>query len=126
LNPPSLGILYLQSVGVLGWLGVPLQPVTIYLLPLVSLFLILWFGVHSPGKRDIKRALWYLFLANSSAALVVVALQLMWAQVGQDNVMVVQGRYFIPILGLAGMAAIDLVPNRRPPPRGGLGWQASQ
>jgi len=105
--------MYLECVGVFGWLTVVLQPHATYLLPLASLFLILWFAVRSPREGSIKRALWYLSLATASAALVVVALLLMSAHVGHDSVMDVEGRYFIPILGVAGMAAIELVPGRR-------------
>jgi uncharacterized membrane protein len=42
---------------------------------------------------------------------------LMSAHVEQDRVIGVQGRYFIPVLVLAGMAAIKLAPGLRPSTR---------
>ena len=60
-------------------------------------------------------------LALASAALVMTAMYLMSSNIGQDAVTGVQGRYFIPILVLAGMAAIELAPGiRRSVPR----WQS--
>jgi hypothetical protein len=53
--------------------------------------------------------------------LIVFTLYLIWAHVGRDYAAGVQGRYFIPLLGLAGIAAIELAPRRRTPaPR----WQS--
>jgi uncharacterized membrane protein len=105
--------LYLESVGVFGWLTVLLRPGMVYVLPLISLLLLWWLGVRDPLEhRRTRRALWYVMLALASAVLVVVALYLMWEHVGQDSDLVVQGRYFIPIFGLAGMAAIELLPQR--------------
>jgi uncharacterized membrane protein len=53
--------------------------------------------------------------------LVVIALYVVWAHVGQDYTAGVQGRYFIPLLGLAGVAVMELAPRRRSPaPR----WQS--
>jgi uncharacterized membrane protein len=107
---------YLETVGVFGWLSVPLLPVFffVYLLPLVN-FLIVWKLVtRGSEERSVLSALWYLGLAVASAFLVMTALYLVSAQVGQNKITGVQGRYFIPILVLAGMAVIEMAPGRRP------------
>jgi len=109
----SLVNLYVQGVGVFGWLTVLLRPGIVYVLPLVSLFLLWRLGIRSPLERSAMRALWYLALVLTSAALIVVALYLWWAHVGQDYAAGVQGRYFIPLLGLAGIAVLELAPRRR-------------
>jgi len=119
--------LYRETVGVFGWLTVPLQPAFVYLLPLPS-FLILWkIGARRSGERSLLCALWYLALALASAFLVMTAMYLMSARVGQTEVTGLQGRYFIPILILAGMAMVELSPGRRPSaPRGrDLAWIAA-
>jgi len=112
---------YAQAVGMFGWLKVFLRPSVVYILPFGSILLLLKLGIHGPEKRLIGRALWRLTLALASAVLIVVALYLMWAHVGQESATGVQGRYFIPILVLAGMGVFELAPSRRPPaPR----WQS--
>jgi uncharacterized membrane protein len=104
----NLLILYAQTVGVFGWLTVPLHPIAVYLLPLVT-FAIVWsLGSRDTVGRTVLPALWHFALASTSAVLVMTAMYLMSAHVGQDKVTGVQGRYFIPILTLAGMSAIEL------------------
>ena len=113
--------LYVQGVGVFGWLTVMLRPGIVYVLPLLCFVLLLKLGVRGPMDRSARRGLWYLALAFASAILVVVAIYITFAHGGLDHVPGVQGRYFIPILVLAGMAAIELIPRRKPPaPR----WQS--
>jgi Predicted membrane protein (DUF2142) len=105
---------YRETVGFFGWLTVPLHPGIVYFLPLAN-FLIAWkLGTCGSAKRSVLCALWFLTLALASAALVLTAMYLMSAHFGQNEVTGVQGRYFIPILVLAGMAAIELAPGRRP------------
>lgn len=104
---------YRGAVGWFGWLTVQLQPHVVNVLPLAT-FLIVWkFGGGDRIERPVLCALWYLALAVASSVLVITALYLMSAQVGQDRVTGVQGRYFIPILVVAGMAVIALAPARR-------------
>ncbi len=111
--------LYLGTVGEFGWHTVPLHPVFIYLLPLAN-FVIVWkLGTRGSVERSALCALWYLALALASAVLVMIAMYLMSTQVGQTEATGLQGRYFIPILVLAGMAVIELAPGRRP---SGPGW----
>ena len=130
----SLGILpatrrYIEMVGDFGWLTVPFPAVFffVYLLPLVN-FLIVWkVGTRGSEKRSVPCAVWYLALAVASAFLVMTALYIVSTQVGGNEVTGVQGRYFIPILVLGGMAAIELAPGRRPsaPSWRNLAWIAA-
>lgn len=114
LDIGTLVNLYVQGVGVFGWLTVKLQPGIVYVLPIASIFLLWRMGIRGPVERSVERAIWQLLLTVSSAALVVIAIYLTWAHVGQESAMGVQGRYFIPLIVLAGMAVIELVPQRRP------------
>jgi uncharacterized membrane protein len=112
---------YTETVGRFGWLTVPLRPGVVCLLPLASLVIACTIGNRSPRGRTVLPALWHVVLALASAALVMTAMYLMSSNIGQDEVTGVQGRYFIPILVLAGLAAIELAPGiRRSVPR----WQS--
>ncbi len=108
---------YRQAIGWFGWLTVPIQPLLADLLPL-AMFLIAWkLGAGGRSERPVVCGLWYFVLAVATSVLVVAAMYLMSAHVGQDRVIGVQGRYFIPIFVLAGMAAVKLAPGLRPPAR---------
>jgi uncharacterized membrane protein len=108
-------VFYVQAVGVFGWLNVPLRPGIVYLLPLAN-FVIVWHsGFRVTLDRSVRHALWCIALAFTSVILVMAAVYLMWAHVGEDKITGLQGRYFIPLLCLAGLAAIELTPGRRPP-----------
>jgi hypothetical protein len=108
---------YRGAIGWFGWLTVPLQPLLANLLPF-AMFLIAWkLGTGDGIERPTLCALWYLALSIESSVLVVAAMYLMSAHVGQNRVIGVQGRYFIPVLVLAGMAAIKLAPGLRPSTR---------
>ncbi len=115
----TLGIIriikfYAQTVGIFGWLTVPLQPWVVYLLPLVSMVIVWNFGSRGIVKRSISHGLWCFALAFASAFLIFVALYLMWGHAGQSHVIAVQGRYFLPILILAGIAVLRFTPDRKP------------
>ena len=110
----EIGGLYFSTIGIFGWLSVLLRPVFAYFLPLAN-FMIVWsLGVRDTAERSVLRSLWYLVLALASAFLIMTAMYLMAARVGLNEITGAQGRYFIPILTLAGMAAIELAPGRRP------------
>ena len=109
----GVAILYLQTVGVMGWLSVPLSPRIVYLLPVISLTVVWRYGNFGPLERSTRRALWRLALALACTFLIVAIIYVMWAHVGQNYAAGVQGRYFIPILVLAGIGLLELVPTRR-------------
>jgi uncharacterized membrane protein len=108
-----IAILYLQTVGVFGWLLVLLSPRVVYLLPLFS-FAIAWrFGNFGAFVRSTSRVLWRLALALACTVLIVAIIYVMWAHVGLDYAAGVQGRYLIPILVLTGIALLELGRTRR-------------
>jgi uncharacterized membrane protein len=104
---------YIETVGIFGWLTVWLRPTFIYFLPMVNFLLIWKLGARGKMERSVSCGLWHLALALASSFLIMTALYLVSAQVGQDEITGVQGRYFIPILVLAGMALIELAPGSR-------------
>lgn len=115
----NLLLFYVQTVGAFGWLTVSLRPGVAYLLPLAGLLFVCIVGVRDPadseGQRAALPALWYLALVLASAFLIMTAMYLMYAVVGGDAVPGVQGRYFIPLLVLAGVGVTGLLPRGRRP-----------
>jgi uncharacterized membrane protein len=118
----SLGLVqiiadYFMTVGFLGWLTVPILPVGIYILPLSGLVILGILGIRTDVEFPLSRRLWLLVVALTSALLVCVAMYFLATGVGQERIVGVQGRYFIPILALAGVPAIRLAPvSQRPIP----------
>jgi uncharacterized membrane protein len=101
---------YSATIGVFGWLSVPMHPWFIYLLPLAGLVILGILGIRTNVKFPLTSRLWLLALFLTSASLVYLAMYLLAARVGLDNITGVQGRYFIPILALAGMSVIRPIP----------------
>ena len=106
--------LSLETIGVFGWLTVPLHPKLIYLAPLAGFVVLCALGIRVTTHRSVARALCYFALAFASAILVMGALYFMWSRVGQPSIAGVQGRYFIPVLILFALAVVEVVPARRP------------
>ncbi len=104
-------VLYFQAAGDFGWLTIPLSPGFFLFLPITSLFIVWALGRPNFAGRAILPALWHLSLALSSAFLIMTAMYLMYATVGQDSVAGVQGRYFIPLLALVGLALTEFAPG---------------
>jgi Predicted membrane protein (DUF2142) len=115
LGPVDIFHRYLETIGWFGWLTVLLLPRVVYILPLASVVVALQLGIRRRAKQSILAALWHFGLALTVAFLILTSMYLMSTHVGQNAVVGVQGRYFIPILVLTGMAAIELVPNGRHP-----------
>lgn len=103
----------IEAVGVFGWLTVLLRPAVVYVLPLVGFALIWIFGSRGRANRDTRQGIWYLALALISAMLIMTAMYVTWTPAGSGTIQGVQGRYFIPILPLAGMGLMELLPARR-------------
>jgi uncharacterized membrane protein len=116
----SLGLLqiignYIETVGVFGWLSVPISLWVVYILPLAGLVILSNIGIRTNVKFPLTSRLWLLALFLTSALLIYLAMYLLAANVGQDKVTGVQGRYFIPILVLAGISVIKPVPASQSP-----------
>jgi uncharacterized membrane protein len=94
----------LQVVGRFGWNAI-LLPVFAYPLALLMLCSALWSGdaQHIPAARR----LWWLALAVAGELLIEIALFLTGTPFGADYVQGVQGRYFLPLLPLAGLALLS-------------------
>jgi uncharacterized membrane protein len=113
LGPVQIIVNYCTAVGTFGWL--PMSPWIIYTLPLAGLVILWILGIPANMEFPLTRRLWLLALVLTSALLVYVAMYLLASSVGQDKVTGVQGRYFIPILALAGISAIRTAPARQGP-----------
>ncbi len=114
LRPTEIIIRSAQAIGVFGWLTLPLRPVSIYMLPLVAFVLLGVLGIRREVHIPLSRRLWFLSLTFVSGFLVLTAMYLLGSPVGGQNIIGVQGRYFIPILALAGVSAI--YPRKLPSP----------
>jgi uncharacterized membrane protein len=99
----------LQVVGRFGWNAI-LLPLFAY--PLA--FLMLGFALWSSDAHRIPaaRRLWWLALAVGGELLIEIALFLTGTPSGADYVQGVQGRYFLPLLPLAGLALLPGSANR--------------
>jgi uncharacterized membrane protein len=102
----NLAFYYVGCIGLLGWADLKLQPHLAYLLPWVSFFLVWLFGPKLKARITIFQSLWYLLLVFLSGLLVMTALYVTWCRVGQGTIEGVQGRYFIPVFALAGIALL--------------------
>ncbi|MFZ1085286.1 MAG: DUF2142 domain-containing protein [Terracidiphilus sp.] len=110
LGPIQIFVNYLETVGIFGWLTVAMSPGIIYILPLAGLVILGILGIRTNMEFPLTRRLWLLALFLVSAFLIYLAMYLLTASVGQDKIIGVQGRYFIPILALAGLSAIRPAP----------------
>ena len=101
--------LYRSSVGMLGWLQVPL-PWFAYALPVVAMVLAL-VATPSTERRDpLWWTAWDAAILAASFVLIMTALYLYWNPVAAPIILGVQGRYFLPLSALAGVALCRLVP----------------
>ncbi len=107
--------LYLETVGIFGWMSVLMQPNLFYLMPFASAVIAWRLGSRGKDQRSISSALWHFAITLVASFLVMFAMYLMNSHPGQNLILGVQGRYFLPVLVLAGMAVIELFPMSRPP-----------
>jgi uncharacterized membrane protein len=95
------GVYIRQGIGVLGWLNLPL-PTWLYVTA-ISAFLL---GALMPADSQSLPwwiLVWAALLVVASAVLVEIALYIAWTGVGAAVIEGVQGRYFLPMLPLAGV-----------------------
>jgi uncharacterized membrane protein len=99
-------------IGVLGWVDTPL-PAWIRLGLSIALVVSTMF-LGKPGEPS--RALrWFVAtLAVATAMLIFLALYQVWSPVGDDSISGIQGRYFITLLPLAGIAFSSRLLSSRP------------
>ncbi len=91
-----------QVIGVLGWLSVPL-PWPMLVLPAAALTACALLPRLQPWRPDWVRAGWFVALICASFALVLLALALLWSPVGALVVEGAQGRYLLPLAGVAAV-----------------------
>lgn len=88
-----------QFIGVLGWLDTFL-PHTFYV---VSMLIALWLlAFYTPDLRrtvyEWRRLVITSFVVLMATILISMSLYIIWTVVGQDNIIGLQGRYFIPVV----------------------------
>jgi len=103
-----------QLVGVLGWLNIRL-PAFAYVLPLVGLLFCIPTSCGKAQRLPLIAVPWIAVLVGSSALLVMTALYLYWTPVGDDDVVGVQGRYFLPLMAPLAVAFGSMVRFRTSP-----------
>ena len=94
---------YEQLIGVLGWLNVRLPPIA-YVVPLAGLLLCIPTSESPAAKLPLHAVAWLALLVLASALLVMTALYLYLAPIGNAKILGVQGRYFLPLLAPAAVA----------------------
>ena len=98
-----------SMIGVLGWLTLPL-PDLAYVLPVVALVVASSLRTIPDPRLPLPTALWGVLIIIGSVLLVMTALYLFWTPRGYPDVEGVQGRYFLPLLALAGAILRSAVP----------------
>ena len=106
---------YIGLVGWIGWATATLPPWT-YATAILGMLLAIC--IRHPGEPTIARhtGVWQFALVAGSVVLVELALYLTWSPVGSPSIEGVQGRYFLPLLGLFLFALHTLL--RLPPDKG--------
>lgn len=106
---------YIHFVGLIGWGRAMLPPLS-YAIAILGM--IVSIVIRRPGEPTIPRyiGVWHLLIVAGSIALVELALYLTWSPVGSRSIEGVQGRYFLPLLGLLLFGLQTLL--RLPPDEG--------
>jgi Predicted membrane protein (DUF2142) len=102
------------TIGILGWLTIQL-PAPMYVLPIIAgLGCVLQPRPTLPSIGGAEFA-WQTLLLGSTGLLVLMALYLFWTPVGAGVIEGVQGRYFLPLGGLATVVLSAVIPPSRRP-----------
>lgn len=101
-------IYYTELVGTIGWLAMPLPPIS-YALAVTGMLLSIL--IRRPSEPIVSRvsALWQLLMVLGGVVLIELALYVTWNPVGSPFIEGVQGRYFLPLLGLFLLALHTLL-----------------
>lgn len=106
--------LYLQFIGILGWLSVPL-PMIVYILYFLSFFVVIAIEGSKESESITKGRVFSIIISLSifviGYILVETSLYLNWPQTSAVIVEGVQGRYFIPLVLLLFYGLFLLVPT---------------
>ena len=100
---------YKSMIGVFGWMTI-LPPQILFILPLVTATIALAGSGDDIARIPRVAAVWQLALVAACVALVMTSLYLIWTPVGATAIEGVQGRYFLPVLGVAAIAFGRLCP----------------
>jgi len=98
-----------EAIGVLGWLRIRL-PKSMYVLPIAALVACMLLRCPNAPRIGPTEALWQALLLGASALLVMIALYLYFTPVGLHVIHGVQGRYFLPLAGLAAVTLCAATP----------------
>lgn len=102
---------WVEMIGVIGWLAVPLPAITYTLALFVMVLAVL---IRRPEEPALPRiaGVWQLLLVTGCILLVELALYLTWNPVGWPEIVGVQGRYFLPLAApfLAGVGTLLRLP----------------
>lgn len=107
------GIFYLQSfVGILGWLNVYLAPRYYIAAGFAGILAGIWSACASPntGAHSNGDRVWLIVSALMCVGMIFGALYLTWTPVQAPIVEGVQGRYFVPLVPLIGLALAGAAP----------------
>ena len=102
-------VYYQSTIGMFGWMKIR-APDLLYQLPVFAAAVLLFAERERSDAADKRAASWHIMLALVCFGLVLIALYLIWTPVAMPVVEGVQGRYFLPFLGLAGIAILRLTP----------------
>jgi uncharacterized membrane protein len=98
----------LSTIGLLGWLNV-LMPAWIYSLCIAAFFAAArWPAYGVPSAKPWLLVSWASIIIVGCVCLIQMAMYLLWEPVGAPAISGTQGRYFLPILPLAGAMIASL------------------
>ncbi|MCV2353665.1 DUF2142 domain-containing protein [Paucibacter sp. B2R-40] len=96
-----------STIGKLGWLNVHLNS-WVYILSGIAMLLGLY-AERAKARVNVSSSFWIAFLSITAIFMVEWALYIIWTPVGAYAAEGVQGRYFLPILPMAGVAGVTLI-----------------
>ena len=104
----NLGWFYLRSmIGIFGWLTV-VMPGYVYILVTAALIVASLIGQRTEPRLALIEIAWCVLLLVGASLLTFLAMYLDATPVGAWMVLGVQGRYFLPLLGLAAAVVSSL------------------
>lgn len=96
-------------IGYLGWHTIKL-PAVMYFMPVTAGLACLPLSEPNTPRTSLLETAWQAILLGSSCLLIFVATYLLWTPVGLDTIEGIQGRYFVPLAGLAAVMLSAMVP----------------